>query len=44
LSREETRKERKIEEDKYIYYETEVATSEASEPHKREKLGLMTGK
>jgi len=41
LSREEIRKERNIEEDKYIYYITKHAISEASDPNEREKMGLM---
>jgi hypothetical protein len=41
---EETKKERKIEEEKYIYYKTKLARNEASEPHEREKMGLMMGK
>jgi len=41
LSREEIRKERNVEEDKYIYYRTKPAMSEASDPNEREKMGLM---
>jgi len=44
LGGEEIKKERKIEEDKYIFYKTKLAKNEASEPHKREKTGSMMGK
>jgi hypothetical protein len=44
LNREETRKERKIKEDKYIYYRIELAKNEASEPNEREKTSLMMEK
>jgi len=41
LSKEETRKERSIEEDKYVYYGIKHAKSEASDPNEIEKTGLM---
>jgi hypothetical protein len=37
LSKEETRKERNIEKDKYIYYKTEPAKSEASDTNEKKK-------
>jgi hypothetical protein len=44
LNKEETRKESRIKEDKYIYYRIELAKNEASEPNEREKMGLMMEK
>jgi hypothetical protein len=44
LSKEETRKKKNIEEDKYIYYGTKHAKSEASDPNEIEKTGLMMQK
>jgi len=44
LSKEETRKERSIEEDKYIYYRIEPIRSEANDINKREKMGSMMQK
>jgi hypothetical protein len=41
LNKEETRKERSIEEDKYIYYGTKHARSGTSDTNKREKMGYI---
>jgi hypothetical protein len=43
LSKEKTRK-KNIKEDKYIYYKTELAKSEANDTYKKEKMGLMMQK
>jgi hypothetical protein len=44
LNREETRKERNIKEDKYIYYRIEPTIIEASDPNEKEKMNLMMQK
>jgi hypothetical protein len=41
---EEIRKEKNIEEDKYICYKTEPTKNEANDPNEREKTSLMMQK
>jgi hypothetical protein len=44
LSKEETRKEKNSEEDKYIYYNIEPAKNEANDTNEKKRMGLMMHK
>lgn len=44
LSKEKPREERSIKEDKYIYYKTEPAKSEANDTNEKDKMSLMMQK
>lgn len=44
LSKEETRKEKNSEEDKYIYYNIEPAKNEANDINEKRRMGMMMQK